>query len=61
VRKHIYDHMQRFSLRFNVIVVLEGEHILEMGTHSQLIQQDGLYYRFDSVQKQFEPPVELTV
>jgi ABC-type multidrug transport system fused ATPase/permease subunit len=53
--------MQRFSLRFNVIVVLEGEHILEMGTHSQLIQQDGLYYRFDSVQKQFEPPVELTV
>jgi ATP-binding cassette subfamily B protein len=37
------------------IVVLEGKHIKEMGTHSELIALDGLYKRLYTVQKQPEP------
>jgi ATP-binding cassette subfamily B protein len=33
------------------IVVLEGKHIVEQGTHTQLIKQNGLYRRLYSVQK----------
>ena len=36
------------------IVVLEGKQIAEMGTHAQLIQNDGLYQRLYSVQYQLD-------
>ncbi len=45
----------------DVIVVLEGKHIREMGTHDQLLAQDGLYRRLYSVQKQLEPPSAIPV
>lgn len=34
------------------IVVLEGKHIVEMGTHHQLVAQNGLYRRLYTVQNQ---------
>lgn len=34
------------------IVVLEGKHIVEMGTHQQLVAQNGLYRRLYTVQNQ---------
>ncbi len=34
------------------IVVLEGKHIIEMGTHQQLVAQNGLYRRLYTVQNQ---------
>jgi ATP-binding cassette subfamily B protein/subfamily B ATP-binding cassette protein MsbA len=34
------------------IVVLEGKHIVEQGTHEQLITQRGLYHRLYTVQRQ---------
>lgn len=37
------------------IVVLEGKHIVEKGTHEQLVSQNGLYHRLYTVQKQLEP------
>ncbi len=43
----------------NSIVVLDGKRIKEMGTHEQLIAQEGLYYRLYNVQKQLEPQAEL--
>lgn len=38
----------------DTIVVLEGKRIVEMGTHQQLIKQDGLYLRLNTVQKRLE-------
>jgi ABC-type multidrug transport system fused ATPase/permease subunit len=43
----------------NTIVVLEGKHIREMGTHDQLIAQDGLYRRLYTVQQRLEPIHEM--
>ncbi len=37
------------------IVVLEDKSILEMGTHTELIQQNGLYKRLYTVQQEFAP------
>ncbi len=39
----------------NLIVVLEGKHIIEMGTHEQLMALNGLYRRLYTVQKRFDP------
>ena len=39
------------------IVVLEGKRIVQMGTHEELISQDGLYLRLNTVQKQLEVAV----
>lgn len=36
------------------IVVLEGKHVVERGTHSQLMGKDGLYRRLYTVQRQVE-------
>jgi ATP-binding cassette subfamily B protein/subfamily B ATP-binding cassette protein MsbA len=49
----------------NTIVVLEGKRIKEMGTHDQLLSQDGLYKRLYTVQQRLEPlqemPLNLTL
>ncbi len=37
------------------IVVLEGRHIHEVGTHQELINKKGLYWRLFTVQQQLEP------
>jgi ATP-binding cassette subfamily B protein/subfamily B ATP-binding cassette protein MsbA len=37
------------------IVVLEGRHIRETGTHQELIERKGLYWRLFTVQQQLEP------
>lgn len=39
----------------NKIVVLEGKRIAEMGTHDELLSQDGLYKRLHSVQQRLNP------
>ena len=43
----------------NTIVVLEGKRIKEMGTHDQLLLQDGLYKRLYTVQQRLEPLQEM--
>lgn len=45
----------------DLIVVLEGKNIKEMGTHAQLLARDGLYRRLYTVQRQFEPVHSLPV
>ncbi|MCJ7620180.1 MAG: hypothetical protein MUP64_08190, partial [Anaerolineae bacterium] len=39
----------------DVIVVLEGSRIVEMGTHGELVARDGLYRRLNVVQTDYEP------
>jgi ATP-binding cassette subfamily B protein len=39
----------------DVIVVLKGSRIVQMGTHAELLARDGLYRRLASVQAQYEP------
>jgi ATP-binding cassette subfamily B protein len=39
----------------DVIVVLEGSRIVEMGTHGELLARDGLYRRLNVVQAEYEP------
>ena len=38
------------------IVVLEGKQIKQIGTHAELMEQDGLYRRLNTVQNQLEAP-----
>jgi ATP-binding cassette, subfamily B, bacterial len=44
----------------DLIVVLEGRQIKEMGTHAELMALDGLYRRLNTVQNQLETPAILT-
>ncbi len=39
----------------DVIVVLEGSRIVEMGTHAKLLAGDGLYRRLNEVQAEYQP------
>jgi hypothetical protein len=48
-----FDHPQK------LIAVLEGKHIKEMGTHGELIEQEGLYKRLYTVQQRLEPIAEM--
>jgi len=43
----------------NLIVVLEGKQIAEMGTHAELLESKGLYYRLYNVQKQLQPAEDM--
>lgn len=43
----------------DLIVVLEGKRIVEIGTHEQLMAKGGLYRYLTEVQSQFEPTVDL--
>ena len=39
----------------DAIVVLEGSRITQMGTHEELIVEDGLYRQLNEVQNEIEP------
>jgi ATP-binding cassette, subfamily B, bacterial len=45
----------------DIIVVLEGKQIIEMGTHEDLLAEQGLYWRLYSIQRQFVPEDELAL
>ncbi len=45
----------------DVIVVLEGKQIVEMGTHEALLAEQGLYWRLYSIQRQLVPEDELAL
>ncbi len=45
----------------DVIVVLEGKQIVEMGTHEDLLAEEGLYWRLYSIQRQLVPEDELAL
>ncbi len=45
----------------DIIVVLEGKQIIEMGTHEDLLAEQGLYWRLYSIQRQLVPEDELVL
>jgi ATP-binding cassette subfamily B protein len=45
----------------DMIVVLEGKHVKELGTHEELLAKDGLYRRLYTVQQRLDIPVEYSV
>ena len=45
----------------DMIVVLEGMHVKEQGTHADLLAKDGLYRRLYTVQQRLDIPVEYSV
>ena len=45
----------------DMIVVLEGMHVKEQGTHTELLAKDGLYRRLYTVQQRLDIPVEYAV
>lgn len=51
-RRHIYEHMQRLSLRF--YEDMEGKRIVERGTHRELMAQNGLYRHLNVIQTEVE-------
>ncbi len=53
----IIAHRLSTTRNANQIVVLEDGRITQMGTHAELMAQDGLYHRLSTVQNQLEAPV----
>jgi len=45
----------------DLIVVLEGKHIVESGGHEELLRRKGLYYRLYSIQRQLIPVEEYSL
>jgi ABC-type multidrug transport system fused ATPase/permease subunit len=45
----------------DVIVVLEGKQVVEMGSHEDLVKRQGLYWRLYSIQRQLVPEDELAM
>jgi len=45
----------------DTIVVLEGKHIKEMGSHTELIKQDGLYKQLYTVQQRIDQELEVLI
>lgn len=43
----------------DLIVVLEGKQIKEMGTHAELLVKQGLYHRLYNVQQKVDAPIDL--
>jgi subfamily B ATP-binding cassette protein MsbA len=48
----IIAHRLSTNRNADLIVVLDDRGIVELGTHAELIAQNGLYYRLNHVQKQ---------